>query len=203
MTPTYFQWRPGPPPPADGLRSAFRAADRRRARTAIAAAVPVVVALALTMTTSLQSVGTDSLQLPPAKRVPVTKMDRQLPDASTATAPKAAQQPGALARSSAAAGAPRAAAPGQPAAAPAAAPDPSPAPGGYIDVVAQRSARVQIRLPRATHPDFFRTVFDRTGHYAGVWLLNADGAVVGSALELIGPDGKRAPRYSTDLPVLP
>jgi hypothetical protein len=93
--------------------------------------------------------------------------------------------------------APRAAAPGQQAAAPA--PGPGEPEEGSLDVVAQRSARVQVRLTRSTHPNFFETAFDRSGRYAGVWVLNSHGAVVGAALELAGQKGKQAQRY-TDSP---
>jgi hypothetical protein len=153
------------------------------------------------MTMSLRPVGTDSLQLPPAKHVPVTTTDASSSDGTAATAPMPAAQPGTLGRPLASPAAPHAAGPGQQAAAPA--PDPSQPEEGSIDVMAERSARVQVRLTKTTHPDFFETAFDRSGRYAGLWVLDSHGAVVGAALELAGAKGKPAQRFTDHAPFLP
>jgi hypothetical protein len=205
MTLTRLEWPPGPPPPADGLHTAFRAADRRRARSAaVLAVVPALLATALVMTTALHNSGTDSLQLPPAERGPATTTERQAPDAAVAGG-DAAQVAGQPAPAPAAAPPAAGSAPAgeSRSAGVATAPAPKPAPAGSIDVVAQRSARVQIRLTKATHPDFFRTAFDRSGRYAGVWVVNADGDVVGATLELVDRKGQPADRFTQSLPVLP
>jgi hypothetical protein len=78
-----------------------------------------------------------------------------------------------------------------------------PAPAGSIDVVAEHSARVTVTLAKEAHPDFYRTVFDRTGRYAGVWVVDEDGVVVGSTLDVVNQKGKTSSRFATSLPVLP
>src|SRR5689334_23971362 len=99
MTHTLPTWTPGPPPPIDGLAAAFRAADRRRARTAGMALVPVVALVAAVLTTtSMRPGGTDSLQLPPSQRGPVapTVPQTALPDVGaqpTAPLPRPAGAP--------------------------------------------------------------------------------------------------------------
>ena len=205
-TPTRLEWPPGPPAPADGLHAAFRAADRRKARRALATAVPVVVAAALAMTASLQAGGTDSLQLPPAQHVPVTDTDRQLPKAPVVEAPQlAGSVPGQGPAAGTAAGGDVAGDDGgqaQPAATAPARP-PKPAPPGSFDLLAQHSARVQVRLAKATHPAFSAAHFTRSGRYAGIWVVDSHGTVVGSALQIAGTSGNPDRKYSESPDVLP
>src|SRR4051812_10710196 len=66
-----------------------------------------------------------------------------------------------------------------------AAPAQRPTPARF-EVTAASSASVQLRLRRVIHPDLQRTTFTSTGSYAGVWILDAHGNVVGSALRLRG-----------------
>jgi hypothetical protein len=153
------------------------------------------------MTTSLQAGGTDSLQLPPAKHVPVTRTDSRVTGTTTVTAPRTEGQVAAVRPSLGRAVAVPDSTAGPRAVAPAAAPGPKQPPAGRLDLVAEHSARVQIRLTRTTHPNFFETAFDRTARYAGVWVLDRKGTVVGAALELVGTNGNPPRRY-TDSPTL-
>lgn len=58
---------------------------------------------------------------------------------------------------------------------------------GRFEVTATGSASGSLRLRRVIHPDMSHVTFDRSGSYAGVWVLDARGTVVASALLLAGP----------------
>jgi hypothetical protein len=205
MTPTRLEWPPGPPPPVDGLQDAFRTADRRRARSALAAVVPVVAATALALSASLQVGGTDSLQLPPSQHGPVTTTDRQSPDLPGAelseTTGGAAPHPAPAARPAPEPAGGAANAP----AAPAVQAQPQ-APSTRAETLffdARKSASTRVRVTERVHPHLAQAVFSRSGRYAGVWIVNARGVLVAAAVELYNDGDRRLRHYSTtpdDLP---
>jgi hypothetical protein len=192
MTMTRPTWTLGPPPPADGLQSAFRAADRRRVRAAAMVTGPALLIGAAVFVASVPGGGTDSLQLPPSQRstsapTAPNAVAGQQPAARTAPAPAAAggSEPDA--------GAARAneqapVVPGVPHETSA----PAQGPGATaLSVTAARSASTTMRLGSALHPDMTHVSFTRSGTYAGLWILDAHGTTVASAFVITDFTGDR------------
>jgi hypothetical protein len=186
----------------DGLQDAFRSADRRRARAAIGATLPVVIAAALVLSTSMRPGGTDSLDLPPSKPVPAPVVPQVDEPAMPAAGTSGGEQQPAPASSDApaVAGAPQAA-PAQPAPRPQ--PQASSSRRGALFFDARKSASTRIRLTERVHPHLAQTAFSRSGSYAGVWIVDARGEVVAVALELRNAGDRRLRHYTRTPDTLP
>jgi hypothetical protein len=168
----------------------------------------MVVAVAFAVTTSWQVGDTDSLQIPPARHVPAST---SMPEPAAADSlapgrPGSAGQPGSASfpagvGSGGSGGS--VADPARPAAAPQPSPAPRPPAAGSLVFESEGNARVQVRLATSTHPELSDAEVERSGRYAGVWIVDGHGTVVGAVLDLVNTAGKPDRRYSTTPAFLP
>ncbi|MDX6274335.1 MAG: hypothetical protein QOJ92_1545 [Frankiales bacterium] len=200
MIETRPSWTPGPPPPADGLREAFRRADQRRAGKALGLTVPTLAAVAAVIVASLPGVNTSSLRVTPADGTSGSPVAQAPVAAQPTKAPSLPGQAGAGGQVSAVE--------------PPKAQGPAVAkPGGTTHIGqaalpqfgfdAARSARATMDLRSPRHPDIDGSSLRGGRTYRGLWIVTSRGAVAAAVLEIVRADGSAGRRYTTAAAVLP
>lgn len=186
-------WASGPGPGPDGLERAFRAADRRRLRTAAVSATMPVTLAAVVLAATTGGGGAASLDVQPADRGASATARAGEPARARAGSPASAGPVGAV-TAVPGAGGDRAGAvgPGRGvAASPPASPFPtlrwpSQQPAEALVLTAATTARTHVVLPTAVHPRHHETTATG-GTYAGVYFVSDDGAVAAGVARLPKP----------------
>jgi hypothetical protein len=186
-------WPAGPGPGPDGLERAFRAADRRRLRTAAASATMPVTLAAVVLAAATGSGGVASLDVQPADRGASAPAGPGGPARARAGSPASAEPVGAVSREPDAGGdRAGAAGPGRGAdASPPASPFPtmrwpSRQPAEELVLTAATTASTHVVLRTAVHPRHHEAT-TTGGRYAGVYFVSDDGAVAAGVARLPKP----------------